>query len=109
MNNQPLQGDLRVWWIPQIPGKWFIVPVRTLREASLLLDVLADYDAFQYRNRIKPDYSNTGGLQIYDTNCPDDNGDCWVDWYDEESGDDFDTYRENHPELREAGTQGGVV
>jgi hypothetical protein len=55
-------GDMRVWWIPQIPGKAFRVPVASLEEGVKLLIVLADYDLFQYKNRIKPDYSNAGGI-----------------------------------------------
>ena len=58
----PKNGDLRVWWIPQVPGKSFYKPVANLVEAKLLLDTLADYDAFQLRHRIKPDYCNAGGL-----------------------------------------------
>jgi hypothetical protein len=55
-------GDMRVWWIPQIPGKAFRVPVASLEEGVKLLIVLADYDLFQYKNSIKPDYSNAGGI-----------------------------------------------
>jgi hypothetical protein len=78
-------GDLRVWWMPQIPMKPFVVPVRTLREARFLLVTLADYDAFQFANKIKPDFCNGGGLQIYDTT---DEEPGWLDWWDDE-GNDF--------------------
>ncbi len=80
---------LRVWWIPQIPMKSFNVNVKTLEEANLILNTLADYDLFQLENNIKPDYSNTGGLQVFD-----DVEKEWVDWYDEENGLDFDEYRD---------------
>lgn len=80
---------LRVWWIPQIPMKSFNVNVKTLEEANLILNTLADYDLFQLENNIKPDYANTGGLQEFDEVEKE-----WVDWYDEESGMDFDEYRE---------------
>jgi hypothetical protein len=56
---------LRVWWIPQIPGDAFYVDVNDLYEAKKILTLLADYDDFQYQNKIKPDYSNTGGLEIF--------------------------------------------
>lgn len=56
---------LRIWWIPQIPGTPFLVPVNNFVEAKLLLDTLAHYDQFQLDNNIKPDYANTGGLQEY--------------------------------------------
>lgn len=39
----PKHGDLRVWWIPQIPGKMFQVPVANVLEARLLYDTLAAY------------------------------------------------------------------
>lgn len=77
-------GDLRIWWIPQVPMKPFYVYVRNIAEARLLLDALADYDAFQFANRIKPDYSNVGGLQVYEG---DSEGDGWCDWYDDEDDD----------------------
>jgi hypothetical protein len=56
----------RVWWIPQVPMKAFEVDVDTLAEAKLLIDVLADYDLFQYENKVKPDYCNTGGITRWD-------------------------------------------
>ena len=64
----------------------------------MLLDTLANYDMFQLQHRIKPDYSNAGGLQIY---LPDEglDGDFWVDWEHPETGDDFDAYCDEHPEL----------
>ena len=42
------------------------MPVRSLEEAHLVLDVLAAYDDFQFKNRIKPDYANAGGLVKWD-------------------------------------------
>lgn len=90
--NKP--GDLRVWWIPQVPGKCFYVPVSSVEEAAKLLFVLADYDLFQYKNKIKPDYCNAGGLQVWTEDAwKEDIGDGleksdWCDWYDEETGED---------------------
>jgi hypothetical protein len=81
----PKEGDLRIWWIPQVPGKAFEWPVADLAQAALMLDALAGYDDFQFAERVKGDYCNTGGLQIFT------NG--WEDWEDEE-GDDFDAWRE---------------
>lgn len=76
-------GALRVWWIPQVPGKAFHVPVKTQADAILLLTTLADYDLFQLENNIKPDFCNTGGLQVFE------DGE-WSDWYDNETGDGID-------------------
>ena len=74
-------GDLQVWWIPQVPMKPFTVSVSSVSEGVKVMDILADYDSFQFENNIKPDYCNTGGLNIW---C--DEG--WESWYDEETGED---------------------
>lgn len=82
------EGDLRIWWIPQVPMKAFYVPVKNLEQAVLINNTLAYYDLFQFENKIKPDYANVGGLQIFE------NGE-WVDWYDEDACQDFDEYLKN--------------
>lgn len=81
----PMEGDLRVWWVPQLPMKAFEVPVKTLAEANLLLDTLAAYDAFQFENNVKPDYCNAGGLQVFESGE-------WLDWWSID-GEDFDEFR----------------
>ena len=80
----PKEGDLKVYWIPQASMNVFERRVKTLGEAAILLDVLAKYDAFQYENRVKPDYCNMGGLVIFED-------DEWCDWYNED-GDSFDDW-----------------
>lgn len=61
-----IEGQLRVWWIPQIPSKSrFTTKVKTIKEAKLLLEILANYDLYQLKNNIKPDYSNAGGLEEF--------------------------------------------
>lgn len=50
----PKKGTLRVWHIPQVPCKAYRKEVKDLESAALLLDVLAEYDLFQFENRIKP-------------------------------------------------------
>lgn len=79
--SKPKDGDLRVWWIPQVPGKAFFVPVKTFAEGVWLQEVLADYDNFQYEHNIKPDYSNVGGLQRYSDELAkeDEEGNGWCD------------------------------
>ena len=83
--SEPKEGDLRVWWIPQVPMAAFNVPVENPAQAKWLLDVLAEYDAFQLKHRVKPDYSNAGGLAVLE------DGD-WTDWYDPETGADIDDW-----------------
>jgi hypothetical protein len=89
---KPNEGDLRVWWTPQVPMKAFYVSVKTVREGRLILDTLAFYEIFQFDNKVKPDYCNTGGLEVFE------NGE-WTDWYDEMSGDgidELDDFRKIH-------------
>lgn len=76
----PQEGDLSVWWIPQVPGTPFRVSVPDLAAAKLLLRTLAAYDQFQLDQNIKPDYCNVGGLSVWE-------GGEWLDWYDEEGND----------------------
>lgn len=80
---------LRVWWIPQVPGKPFHVSVGSVAEGVKMMNTLASYDLFQFENNIKPDYCNAGGLQLFDATDTKDGPDgSWVDWYDEETGED---------------------
>lgn len=89
MKKQPSLGDLRVWWIPQIPGKPFHVAVPNPEAARTILDVLANYDLFQLKHNIKGDYCNAGGLEVFEGE--------WCEWYDEEFGDDIDAYTPKVP------------
>ena len=89
----PIAGDLRVWWVPQLPMKAFEVDVPDLQTASLLLDVLGRYDAFQFEHNVKPGYCNGGGLLEFDEGVAD-----WFDWEHPETLDDFDTVRRD-PDL----------
>jgi hypothetical protein len=78
---------LQVWWIPKVPMEPFTVQVGSVAEGVRIMDVLADYDLFQLKHKVKGDFCNTGGIQTW----VDDAGDGdpgWVDWYDEESGCD---------------------
>lgn len=90
---------LRVWWIPQVPGTPFYVEVSSVLEGVKIMDILAEYDLFQYENHIKPDYCNAGGLQLFDEEDKEDSSEgSWVDWYDEETGiDDPREWLEEHP------------
>ncbi|MBH9579747.1 hypothetical protein [Inhella proteolytica] len=81
-------GDLRVWWVPQVPMKAFYAPVDSVAMGAKLLEVLANYDIFQFENNVKPDYCNAGGLQRW---CADSDGEGapgWEEWYDEETGEE---------------------
>jgi hypothetical protein len=97
----PQEGDLRVWWKPQIPCRSFYVPVASLREAMLVCDALARYDWFQYENHVKGEFANGGGLQefIPELAAEDPTSDGWVDWCDPEEGKGWVDYMNAHPEL----------
>jgi hypothetical protein len=88
---------LQVWWIPQVPGKAFTVDVNSIVEASKLLNTLARYDNFQYEENIKGDYSNVGGLNVFDPSDDTDSPEgSWCTWYDDETGtDDINEYVDN--------------
>ena len=93
-DKNPKIGDLRVWHVPQVPMQQFYVPVTSVDEARKVIAILADYDQFQFKHRVKGDYCNTSGLQVYE----EDNGDGvpgWCDWYDEESGEDVREHQFN--------------
>lgn len=87
---KPKDGDIKIWWIPQIPGKPFEVPVSSLVEAQKILDVLADYDLFQLKQKVKPDFCNAGGVMVFHTRYIDSESECdgWVDFYSPD-GDEF--------------------
>lgn len=88
---------MRVWHIPQVPGKPFYVPVENEKEAKKFLDALAGYDIFQFNNNIKPDFSNASGVEVFDEEANE-----WCDWYIETQDDyfeDIDEFLENDEDI----------
>lgn len=81
------KNKLRVWHIPQIPGEAFRVSVESPEEAAKVLEILAQYDNFQFEQNVKPDYSNAAGLEVFE------DGE-WCEWYSED-GEDIDEYADN--------------
>jgi len=83
------EGDLMVYWIPQIGADIprFDTPVDSIEAGWLLIDTLAMYDLFQYENRIKPDYANAGGLLVFE-------GGEWLEWEHPETGIDIREHME---------------
>ena len=81
-------GDLQVWWIPQVPMMPFVVDVKDVEQGVMIMNVLAGYDAFEFENKVKPDYCNAGGLRRW---CDDGDGNGtpgWEDWIDDETGEE---------------------
>ena len=58
---------LKVWHIPQVPMEAFEVFVDGVEQGISLMNVLADYDRFQFEHRVKPDYCNANGISYLDT------------------------------------------
>lgn len=85
-------SKLRVCHFPQVPCKPFIVEIHTLEEALLLFDVLANYDLFQYHNRIKPDYCNATVLEMWEEDSDGEGNPGWCNWYDKE-GNEIGDYK----------------
>lgn len=82
----PDPGELRVWWIPQLPMKAFCYPVGSIKEAKSMLNMLAQYDLFQMEHNVKGDYSNVGGLQVWED--VDGEGTFeWCDWMNDDGND----------------------
>lgn len=83
-----MKEKLRVMHYPQIPCSPFRVDVDNIDEAYKIMNTLADYDLFQFKENIKPDYSNMTTLEEWDTE-----DEMWYDWIDDETGiDDIDQY-----------------
>lgn len=78
---------LRVWHIPQVPGKAFHIEVSSVKEGVMVMDALANYDLFQFEHNIKPDYANAQGLQMFEDSE-------WTDWCIDDGVDYFDDPRE---------------
>jgi len=81
--SDPMEGDLRIWWVPQFPCDQFYWPISNALEGKHVLDMLAMYDIFQFEHKIKPDYSNTGGLEVFE------DGE-WCDWQNEDGDSIYD-------------------
>ena len=90
---------LRIWHIPQVGAKIkpFLIPVPDLPTAMLISETLAQYDLYQHKNRIKPDYSNATGLEV----CT--NGE-WYEW-EGENGESINGYMNNQESQRSAREQ----
>lgn len=85
--------QFRVWHIPQVPGAAFRVDLGArrddpamVREAARIIKLLAEYDLFQYENKIKPDYASASGLEIFE-------GGEWIEWESEDGEDILEVMR----------------
>ena len=74
-----METQFRIYWNPQVGSDipFFYRNVDSPKAAKVLLDTLADYDLYQLKNKIKPDFSNMGGLEVFE------DGE-WSDWVNED-------------------------
>ncbi len=88
-------SEMRVWHIPQFGAglTLFNVSVDSLDQGVKILNLLWDYDLYQYDNNIKGDYSNVSGLEILNK----ENG--WEEWDGFEVGLDVGDIHEYIDEL----------
>ena len=61
-----MSKKLRVLHYPQAHCEAFTIEVNTFEEAKKVSSLLASYDFFQYKNRIKSGYSNMTILEEFD-------------------------------------------
>lgn len=84
---------LRVWWIPHVGmDNGFSVEVRSLEQAILIENTLAQYDTFQFENKINSDYCNVGGVEIYVGDRPEFEREEWTSYFNNDLF--IDSYRE---------------
>lgn len=106
-----ITNKMRVCHFPQVPCKPFIVMVKNEQEAHKIEMVLAEQHLFLFANNIIPDYSNVITVEMWDDDMePDENGENWTDYFNEEEGmewDEFvDTYLKTEKKMdREAGDE----
>lgn len=95
-SKKPQPIKMRVWWIPQFPMKRFTVEIPEsiapgsanrmmtrfymVEHAKLLLKALDNYTWVQFDDKVKPDYCNAGGLEVFE------DGE-WVEWNNEDGHD----------------------
>lgn len=58
------QAKFKVCHIPQVPMKPFEVELGSYAEAVKVSVILADYDLFQYENKVKGDYCNVSVIMF---------------------------------------------
>lgn len=73
----PQEGDLRVWYAPQIPMPAFTVGVPDFKTGLEILDVLGLFSMYEFENRVKADYADAGGISRWESD-----GEGGFDWCD---------------------------
>jgi hypothetical protein len=87
-------NKLRVSYYAQIPCKPFTVEVANEKEALLIVNTLTNQHLFLFEQKIIPDYCDVINVQMYDND--DDDGDGWVNYYNEEEEMNWDELVEHY-------------
>lgn len=73
----------RIWHNCQVGAvDNFYIDVEDINTAWKIMNVLWEYDYFQFCNHIKGDYANATGLEYFDEEVNE-----WCEWYDEDGLD----------------------
>lgn len=82
---------LRVWHNCQVGAvENFYVEVESIEQAWKIINTLWNYDLFQYKNNVKPDYCNASGLEYFDEEEQE-----WCEWYDDDGLDIKEHFEES--------------
>lgn len=57
--------NFRVWYIPQVPWTPYRYDVSSVEEWRTVLKAIVWLSQFEYANRIKPDYADAAGLEVF--------------------------------------------
>lgn len=78
---KPKEGDLRIYHIPQVGSDGvFCKEVPDVHTAIKMLDILAYYDLRLLELKLRSDFSNCQGLEVFEENE-------WVEYNDSEGFD----------------------
>lgn len=72
-----MKQQLRIAYVPQVPGRPFYKEVADIEEALLIGKTLVDFSLFEYKQRVKPDYTDFIDLEEL-------NDGEWESWYNDE-------------------------
>lgn len=72
----------KVWYIPQVPMQPFEVECETAEQAQDALDLITNFSIFEFENKVKPDYSDAGGVEKWDETDQ--------EWFDYDESDDHE-------------------
>lgn len=74
---EPEEGDLRIWYVPQVPMPAYTRSIESVEEGFKTLEVIYELAIFEFENKVKPDFCNMGVVARYEID-----GAGGFDWYD---------------------------